>query len=65
MKQSIFMGFSVLVVFAVSSCNTFIGVGRDFQRLGTGIQNTGHGKTWDGQEKPTDPAAPVVPASKR
>lgn len=28
----------------LSSCNTFIGMGRDFQRLGTGFENTGYGR---------------------
>lgn len=37
--------------FAVSSCNTFIGMGRDIQSLGAGMQNTGHGKRWDGKQK--------------
>lgn len=27
-----------------SSCNTFIGMGRDFQRLGQGFENTGYGR---------------------
>ncbi|MGE9268593.1 MAG: entericidin A/B family lipoprotein [Verrucomicrobiales bacterium] len=28
----------------LSSCNTFIGMGRDFQRLGQGFENTGYGR---------------------
>jgi len=30
----------------LSSCNTFLGMGRDFQRLGQGLENTAYGKKW-------------------
>jgi predicted small secreted protein len=29
-----------------SSCNTFIGFGRDIEGLGSGMQNKAHGKDW-------------------
>ena len=32
----------------LSSCNTFIGVGRDIERLGEGMQNKADGKSWSG-----------------
>jgi len=32
--------------FLLSSCNTFLGMGRDFQRLGQGLENTAYGKKW-------------------
>ena len=54
----------VAFVLGISSCNTLIGVGRDFKQagkslgkgitkgsesVGEGIENKGYGKTWDGQ----------------
>ena len=33
-----------------TSCNTAIGLGRDFRQLGNGLENTGQGKQWN-----TDP----------
>lgn len=36
------LGSSLLL----SSCNTFLGMGRDFQRLGQGLENTAYGKKW-------------------
>jgi predicted small secreted protein len=42
----------------LSSCNTFIGIGRDIENLGNGMQNKAEGKTWSGQTKaPAEPAA--------
>jgi len=35
--------------FLFSSCNTFVGVGRDFQQLGQGVENTAYGKKWKGR----------------
>lgn len=35
---------------SLSSCNTFIGMGRDIERLGEGMQNKADGKTWSGNE---------------
>jgi len=32
----------------LSSCNTFIGMGRDIERLGEGMQNKADGKSWSG-----------------
>ncbi|MDG1357308.1 MAG: entericidin [Akkermansiaceae bacterium] len=35
---------------SLSSCNTFIGLGRDIERLGEGMQNKADGKTWSGNQ---------------
>jgi len=32
--------------FLLSSCNTMVGMGRDFQRLGQGVENSAYGKKW-------------------
>ncbi len=49
---------SILTLFAVSSCNTFIGMGRDIERLGEGMQNKADGKTWSGKHKNAPEAVP-------
>jgi predicted small secreted protein len=36
---------------SLSSCNTFIGVGRDIEKLGEGMQNKADGKTWSGNDR--------------
>ena len=36
---------------SLSSCNTFIGVGRDIEKLGEGMQNKAEGKTWSGNDR--------------
>lgn len=33
---------------ALTSCNTMIGVGRDFRQLGEGMENKAQGKNFDG-----------------
>lgn len=38
------IAFSACAAFLLSSCNTFVGMGRDFQRLGQGLENTAYGK---------------------
>jgi predicted small secreted protein len=48
----------VVTVLSVSSCNTYIGLGRDIQKLGQGIQNTGYGKNWSSTPAPV-PQPPV------
>jgi len=51
-----------LVVLPLSSCNTYIGMGRDIQKLGQGIQNTGYGTGWDGnQQSAQQPPAQQAP----
>ncbi|MGB2402291.1 MAG: hypothetical protein ACPIA7_02650 [Akkermansiaceae bacterium] len=43
--------FISVSLFSLSSCNTFIGFGRDIERLGEGMQNKADGKTWSGNER--------------
>ena len=51
-----FFPFTVLaaVVLSLNACNTYIGLGRDIQGLGEGIQNTGYGKGWKGEQYQPD-----------
>jgi len=42
----------VLGALSLTSCNTFVGVSRDFQQFGKGLENKSYGKTWDGQTPP-------------
>lgn len=46
----------------LSSCNTYIGMGRDIQKLGEGIQNTGYGSGWSGNQPPAQQTTQPVPA---
>lgn len=59
MKKSCYLLALASVSFVLGSCNTFIGMGRDIQKLGTGMQNKGYGRSWDGsqQQTPTAPGA--------
>ncbi|PQJ28433.1 hypothetical protein [Rubritalea profundi] len=50
------MKFSALLLasaaaLTLNSCNTFVGVGRDFKSLGSGVENTAYGKTWKGEPR--------------
>ncbi len=38
---------AVVTAFVLSSCNTFIGMGRDFQQLGSGLENSGNLRSWN------------------
>lgn len=42
----------LLAVVTLSSCNTYIGLGKDLQKLGEGMENTGYGTGWKG-DKPS------------
>jgi predicted small secreted protein len=44
------VAFAVIAVFALGSCNTMIGMGRDFRQLGEGMENKAHGRAFDGSE---------------
>ncbi len=47
---------ALLFVVALTSCNTMIGLGRDFRQLGTGLEHKAHGRNFDGSEPaPADP----------
>jgi predicted small secreted protein len=50
-------------VCSLSSCNTFIGMGRDFQSLGNGMVNKGHGNTTATNPHVAAPA-PVAPPAR-
>jgi predicted small secreted protein len=39
---------ALVAVSSLTSCNTAIGMGRDFRQLGIGMENKAHGRTWDG-----------------
>jgi predicted small secreted protein len=39
---------ALVAVSSLTSCNTAIGLGRDFRQLGIGLENKAHGRTWDG-----------------
>jgi predicted small secreted protein len=41
MKLCVLIAIPVL---ALTSCNTMIGVGRDFRQLGSGMENVAHGR---------------------
>ncbi|NWK57478.1 entericidin A/B family lipoprotein [Verrucomicrobiaceae bacterium N1E253] len=62
-KLFLLMALSVGVG-SLSSCNTYIGMGRDIQKLGEGIQNTGYGTGWSGN-KPSPYPQPAKPAEKK
>lgn len=42
---------AALLVLGLTSCNTMIGMGRDFRQLGQGLEHTAHGRNFDGSEK--------------
>jgi|TARA_B110000908_G_scaffold172180_1_gene238180 predicted small secreted protein len=66
MKKFFYMIVLAAAACASSSCNTFIGAGRDIQTLGSGMENKGHGRDWNGPtaSAPNAPNAAHDPASK-
>lgn len=44
------IALGILAVFAFGSCNTMVGIGRDFRQLGTGMENKANGKKFDGSD---------------
>ncbi len=51
---------AALLVMGLSSCNTMIGIGRDFRLLGQGLEHSAHGRSFDGSERQqTDEALPT------
>lgn len=44
LRLPLFILLGTAAALLLSSCNTFIGMGRDFQRLGQGFENTGYGR---------------------
>ena len=49
--------WAIVVGLGMSSCNTMIGIGRDFRQLGEGLENSAHGRNFDGSE-PEEEAVP-------
>lgn len=43
-RLPLIFGLSACAALLLSSCNTFVGMGRDFQRLGQGFENAAYGK---------------------
>ncbi|MDA7881148.1 entericidin [Akkermansiaceae bacterium] len=43
-RLSLMIAFAAVGSLLLSSCNTFVGMGRDFQRLGQGFENAAYGK---------------------
>jgi predicted small secreted protein len=48
------VGLAIIAVFALASCNTTIGLGRDLRQLGSGLENKAHGKPFDGSDPEQD-----------
>ena len=62
MKHSFYLILLTGAALAVSSCNTFIGMGRDIEMLGSGMQTKAKGKGSDGSQVESVQSAPA-PAS--
>ena len=59
MKKSALLLISATAI-TLSSCNTFVGFGRDVKSLGTGMENTAYGKKWSGEERAQKSQQPAV-----
>ena len=59
MKQSLYLVLLASAAFTVSSCNTFIGMGRDIEMLGSGMQNKAQGKAGDSSQNDSAQSAPA------
>lgn len=57
MKKSCFLALLTIASFALGSCNTFIGMGRDIRGLGAGMENKGTTGSWDGTGQNPNAAA--------
>ncbi|MFC7338377.1 entericidin [Haloferula chungangensis] len=44
------VALAMLALFALSSCNTMIGMGRDFRQLGEGMENKAHGRPFNSSD---------------
>lgn len=49
----------VLALLFTTSCNTFIGMGRDLRQLGEGMENSAHKSSSSGSENSSQGGAPV------
>ena len=51
---------AIVLLVSLNSCNTMIGVGRDFRLLGQGLEHKAHGRNFDGsQPMPEQEALPT------
>jgi len=64
MNKFSYLALLTIASFALSSCNTFIGAGRDLKGLGTGIENQGTTGTWNGTGAPTTANPYGAPAAR-
>lgn len=48
------IALGILAVFALGSCNTMIGIGRDFGQLGKGMENKANGRSFNESETPPE-----------
>lgn len=53
------LGFGFLAISLLGSCNTMIGMGRDFRQLGEGMEHKAHGRNFDGSEPQPQENLPV------
>lgn len=44
------IAFGLLAILSLGSCNTMIGVGRDFRQLGEGMENKANGRSFSGSD---------------
>jgi predicted small secreted protein len=49
--KALILSTAALATLALSSCNTFVGIGRDFKSLGQGVENKAYGNTWKGEPR--------------
>ncbi|MGJ8674203.1 hypothetical protein [Rubritalea sp.] len=59
--KALFLSTAALTFIGLSSCNTFVGVGRDFKSLGQGVENKAYGNTWNGQQRAQNSQQSTVP----
>ena len=53
------LAIAALLVMGLTSCNTMIGVGRDFRQLGKGMEHVAHGRRFDGSDKAQEEPLPT------
>jgi len=53
------LALATLIALALGSCNTMIGLGRDFRQLGEGLENKAHGRNFDGSQSYEEEAVPT------
>jgi predicted small secreted protein len=51
MKKLLALLAAVVAVASLTSCNTAIGIGRDFRQLGIMMENKAHGRSANGGEQ--------------